>query len=102
MPVPEDPEKRWVNHVDGNPSNNCAGNLEWSTPGENIAHGYRVNGRVNYNCVAVAAISAEGEVIEEFQSMHKAAQWAGVTRSHIAGAVRRGGSSAGYRWVRLG
>jgi len=35
----ENPEcKKYVNHIDGNPSNNHASNLEWVTNAENISH----------------------------------------------------------------
>ena len=30
-----------VNHIDNNPSNNCANNLEWVTTQENIAHRHK-------------------------------------------------------------
>ena len=38
--------KYHVNHIDSNPSHNCATNLEWCTPGENVEHS-RKFGRAN-------------------------------------------------------
>ena len=35
-------DKHVVNHIDGNPSNNIATNLEWVTQSENVLHSYRM------------------------------------------------------------
>lgn len=91
--------KIWVNHRNGNPQDNRAENLEWCTPGENIAHGYRHNGRVNYNSRAVAATDESGEVLLEFKSMSDAAKHLGVTPAAVRSAVTRGGKCGGYLWV---
>ncbi|CAK0853954.1 unnamed protein product [Prorocentrum cordatum] len=40
---PPDPEHREVNHVDGDPGNNQAVNLQWASRQENIIHSYMTN-----------------------------------------------------------
>jgi len=37
----EDPERRHVNHINGNRRDNRAANLEWCTVSENVAHAAR-------------------------------------------------------------
>jgi hypothetical protein len=88
----------WVNHRNGNPSDNRVENLEWCTPGENIEHGYRHNGRVNYNSRPVRALDVNGEPIMEFASMTSAAKHLGVTHGAVRSALARGGKCGGYLW----
>lgn len=95
-----DPSRPWVNHKNGNPSDNRAENLEWCTPGENIAHGYRQNGRKHYADAPVIATTADGEIVEEYKSCAEAARVKGVTRGAIASAMRRNGRCAGLFWRR--
>lgn len=47
--IPNPNEKRCVNHIDGNPSNNIISNLEWCTHQENERHSYDTLGKINAN-----------------------------------------------------
>jgi hypothetical protein len=46
--IPNPNNKPCINHIDGNPSNNRVGNLEWCTYSENELHAYSL-GKVNPN-----------------------------------------------------
>jgi hypothetical protein len=44
--IPNPDNKKFVNHIDHDKSNNCVENLDWVTAKENTAHGI-INGRIN-------------------------------------------------------
>lgn len=47
--IPNPENKRFVNHKDGNPSNNRLDNLEWCTTSENMLHAFKYLGRQVHN-----------------------------------------------------
>jgi len=45
--VPNEGQKNYVNHIDGNPINNKVKNLEWVNHSENVSHAYQTNLNTN-------------------------------------------------------
>ena len=78
---PENDEKCWVDHIDGNRSNNNVENLRWVTPSENaLAFGYQ--SRINNKKRKVRATNQNGETII-FNSRQEAAKYFHCSDSEI-------------------
>ena len=77
-----DKNKCWVDHIDGNRSNNNVENLRWVTPSENcLAFGY--NSRIKNKRIKVRATYLDGSSII-FNSRQEAAEHFGCSDSEIA------------------
>lgn len=73
--------KDWVDHIDGNRSNNNVENLRWVTPSENcMAFGYESRRRKKMR--KVRATNQNGETII-FESRQAAAKYFGCSESEI-------------------
>ena len=78
---PKDETKCWVDHIDGNRSNNNVENLRWVTPSENyLAYGYQ--SRIENKKRKVKATNLNGETII-FNSRKETAEYFKCSDSEI-------------------
>jgi hypothetical protein len=76
--IPNPLQKAYVNHKDGNKSNNAVANLEWSTPTENARHAHAA-GLMENAC---------GRLTEEDVLWARTASKAGVKQDHIGHVLK--------------
>ena len=78
--IPKVEGKDYINHIDGNPSNNRADNLEWCTLSENSWHSWNIIGR-KYGGFKRKIICEETGII--YQSIHECARQFSVSPSTV-------------------
>lgn len=93
--IPNPNNKQTVNHIDGNPLNNCVSNLEWTTFSENQVHAYKhglMKVKRNYfpkNCKAVKAYKDDNTNIIITKSAGEMARRLGVCIQSVTKVCRK-------------
>lgn len=87
-----------VNHIDNDPSNNHASNLEWTTQRGNVIHAMN-QGRVRNFPNAVKIVGVKDGIEYYFRSYNEAAQYAGVDSKTLWYRCKKGKmSNDGFLW----
>ena len=91
--------KPYVNHINGNRSDNNVENLEWVTPSENTKHAVDTGLFKSGRARAVIQYNLNGEQMATFESASEAARQTGGSQSKITMCCRRQRDSANdYQW----
>lgn len=91
--------KPYVNHINGNRSDNNVENLEWVTPSENTQHAVSTGLFKSSRTRAVIQYNLNGEQMATFESASEAARQTGGSQSKITMCCRRQRDSANdYQW----
>lgn len=96
----DNPEnKPYVNHKDGNRSNNKVDNLEWVTPSENTQHAVKIGIFKSGVAKPVNQYSLDGMLMMTFESATEAARQTGGSSSKITMCCKRQRETANdYQW----
>jgi len=91
----ENPEnKAFVNHIDGNKTNNSLENIEWNTPRENSLHSHKF-GLNKGNKRKIIQYDLEMNKIQDFNSIIEASNFLNMSQSNIKAVLYNKQKTAG-------
>lgn len=86
--LPEVDGKEYINHIDGNPSNNYIENLEWCNHKENLIHAYK--NRLNKAPDPIVLYNLNTHELKYFYSKAEASRFLGRSHGYISNLLKKG------------
>ena len=108
--IPNPLQKKDVNHIDGNKSNNCVDNLEWATRSENQIHAYNVLKRTREHPIGwdnklakhIVQLNLDGTFVKKWASSCDFQRQTGKTEANVRRCLTGKMKTAyGFRWMYL-
>jgi hypothetical protein len=101
MFIPNLENKPFVNHIDGNKTNNNLDNLNWVTCEENNIHNHNM-GFVKYYTKKIIQYDLEMNEVNKYNSIKEASNALNISNTNILGALKkRQKTAAGFIWKYL-
>jgi len=94
MFIPNLENKPFVNHIDGNKTNNRLDNLNWVTCYENIIHNHNM-GFVKYYTKKIIQYDLEMNEVNKYNSIKEASNILNIRNTNILGALKNRQKTAG-------
>lgn len=100
--IPNPLQKAQVNHIDGDPTNNCADNLEWCTAKENVSDQINRTGR-KFLIDSIRSVQGRPvkciETQQIFMSIGEAAEELGADSGAISSSIKRNTCCFGWTFI---